>query len=179
MFYLHVDTTPVRHCVFFMSRNQWKGSGEAISGTLSSFMSFFHFIGEATVAATPWSYIQGVRYKELGGGSANLSYAGCDYTKRKRDGHFQSIKAQKRHEIEDIIWQIFLKFLFSSQVVKQKFRSSTSANRCNLEVRENHLMCFSSFYCGVLIHDNTAMICLIKWDKDQLPLIIDTERKWK
>lgn len=43
-------------------------------------MSFFFFtLSEATVAPTPWSYIQGVRYKELGGRSANLSHAGSDY----------------------------------------------------------------------------------------------------
>lgn len=46
-------------------KGEWRGN--LFSGTLFSLL-FSSTLSEATVATTPWSYIQGVRYKELGGG---------------------------------------------------------------------------------------------------------------
>lgn len=76
-------------------KGEWRG--RLFSGAQKVLPScLLSTLSEATVAMTPWSYIQRVKFEELGGGSANLSHAGFDYTERKREGYFQHHKETKQ-----------------------------------------------------------------------------------
>lgn len=83
---------------------EWRD--DLFSDTHVSLHVFFPTLSEATVAATPWSYIQRVRYKELGRGLLILAMqAPITQAETERDV-FKPLKA-RLHEIKDIRCQIF------------------------------------------------------------------------
>lgn len=123
--FIHLSVLSTNACfievlfwVFFNGEESMKGEwrGNLLSGILSPFMSFF-----STLAGyDPWSYIQGVRYKGLGGMSANFSHLQAPITQRERE---RAVFKPQRHK--DGIWErtsdpcLFI----LSQVVKQDFNN--------------------------------------------------------
>lgn len=94
-------------------KGEWRGHlFSDISVCLHVF--FFPTLSKATVAATPRSSIQGVRYKEEVG-SANLSHAGSHYT----EGYFQTITRQRLRDRGHQMPDYFSHFI-PSKVVKEK-----------------------------------------------------------
>lgn len=153
----HQDTGTL--FIFFMVRNQWKGSEEAISSQVPFSPPFFFHIVRGYSSYDPLELHPGGQIQGAGRGDLLILAMQASITQRGRE---RAIFKPQRHKGGDQLADFWL--YIPLQVVKQKFHSVMPASGWDLQVGVNSLMCYWSFYHWITIWDKIAPICL--WSQE-------------